>query len=180
VDRHVAQVLLLAGLLLAAAGCGGTAPTAGSPSPTPDASQAFETAVASSAARINISVTDADTTLTAYQAGQLTDTLFLQRIQADYGQIALTDQAFIAQVGRVPFPAAMRADVATLVAAVQRHRDACQAVTQAALADLGAAIQAAADTNGDESAAVAQVRSDLAPAAVTSPAPGASPSPSPS
>ena len=39
----------------------------------------------------------------------------------------------------------------------------------------------AADTNGDESAAVAQVRSDLAPAAVTSPpAPGAKPSPSPS
>lgn len=177
-DRHLAPAIALAGLLLAVAGCGGATPGAGSASPAPDPSQAFEAAVTTSSSRINLSVNDADTTLTAYQAGQLPDATFLQRIQADYGQIALTDQAFISQLGQVHFPAAMRGDVATLVAAVQRHRDACQAVTQASLTNLGAVIQAAADTNGDESAAVAQVRSDLAPAAGASPATSPRPSPS--
>ncbi|MGI8610317.1 MAG: hypothetical protein ACR2MY_14030 [Candidatus Dormibacteria bacterium] len=124
-------------------------------------------------------MSDAQGTLAQYQAGQLASNLFLQRLQADYAQIALTDQGFITELGTIPFPAATHADLATLVAAVQRHRNACQAVSSVGLPDLGAAIQRAADSNGDESAAVELVRSDLAPAATPQPS-SATPGPSPS
>jgi hypothetical protein len=157
-DRHLG---LLIGLL-SLAGCGGST-SSPPPSPPVSAAQAFETAVEATSARINVSVSDAASALTDYQAGQLTSALFTQRIQADYGQVALSDQAFIAQLGTIPFPNAMHGDVAALVAAVARHRDASRAVTTAALPDLGTAIQATADTNSAESSAVDLVRSDLGP-----------------
>lgn len=176
-DRRLIRAFAAALLALTIAGCGGS-PSASSPSPAPPPAQAFTTAVATSTRRIDISVSDASTALTQYQAGQVSAGLFQQRIQADYGQIAITDQAFVAELSTIRFPTAMRADVATLVAAVGRHRDACNAVTTAALADLGAAITAAANANGDVSAGVELVRSDLAPAGTATPV--AVPSPSPS
>ncbi len=168
-QRSAALLVVVAGISVAAGCASGTAGTSPgsaaaspSPSPTPDVGKLYLAAADKSNAVVDATLSDINKAIQDHDKRRLTDAAYLARLNADAQKIADSDDAFVADILKIPFPDKMHSDIKELVAAVSKHRDAWQALSTAStVAQINSAVDRRNAADSEVSAAVDIIRSDL-------------------